>query len=86
LVYVYDGEIDLIKSHQLGIGQSGSTLKLTGGPAGVNLSVLSKQPISEPVKQYGPLVMNSVEKINRALKDVRNPKFWSQLKAGRNEG
>jgi len=83
LVYVYDGETDLIKSRQLGMYQRGSTLKLAGGPAGVKLLVLSGQPISEPVKQYGPFVMNSVEEINRALEDFRNPQFLKQLKAGR---
>ena len=83
LVYVYSGETNLIKSRQLGVYQSGSTLKLTGGPAGVKLLVLSGQPISEPVKQYGPFVMNSAEEINRALADFHNPQFLKQLKAGR---
>jgi len=83
LVYVYSGETDLIKSRQLGVYQSGSTLKLIGGPAGVKLLVLSGQPIGEPVKQYGPFVMNSAEEINRALTDFHNPQFLKQLKAGR---
>jgi quercetin 2,3-dioxygenase len=83
LVYVYDGATDLIKSRQLGVYQHGSTLTLKGGPSGVNLLILSGLPINEPIKQYGPFVMNSAEEINHALEDFHNPLFLSQLKAGR---
>lgn len=82
LVYVYSGETNLIKSRQLGIYKTGKTLKLTGSLSGAKLLLLSGQPIKEPVKQYGPFVMNTVEEINHALQDFHNPQYLAQLKAG----
>lgn len=86
LVYVYKGETDLIKTRQLGVYQSGNTLQLKAGSSGVELLVLSGQPIREPVEQYGPFVMNTTEEIKQALYDFRNPQFLSQLTADRKAG
>lgn len=86
LVYAYKGETDRIKLRQLGIYQSGSVLKLNGGPSGAELLVLSGQPIKEPVEQYGPFVMNTAEEIKRALADFHNPQFLKRLTAGRKTG
>jgi redox-sensitive bicupin YhaK (pirin superfamily) len=86
LVYVYKGETDVVTSRQLGIYQNGSVLQLKGGPSGVELLVLSGQPIKEPVVQYGPFVMNTPEEIERALTDFQNPEFLSQLNSSRKVG
>jgi len=37
--------------------------------------VLSGEPINEPIVQYGPFVMNSVEEIQQAMFDVNRGKF-----------
>jgi redox-sensitive bicupin YhaK (pirin superfamily) len=37
--------------------------------------LLSGEPIEEPIVQYGPFVMNSVEEIEQAMIDVRRGKF-----------
>lgn len=86
LVYVYGGETNLIKTRQLGIYKNGTTLQLTGSSSGVNLLLLSGQAIREPIKQYGPFVMNSAEEINRALQDFHNPRYLKRLKAGTTNG
>jgi len=40
-----------------------------------HLIVLSGEPINEPIVQYGPFVMNTVEDIHRAIDDVNHGKF-----------
>lgn len=37
--------------------------------------LLAGQPIDEPIVQYGPFVMNSVEEIEQAIEDVQSGKF-----------
>jgi redox-sensitive bicupin YhaK (pirin superfamily) len=37
--------------------------------------LLAGQPILEPIVQYGPFVMNSVEEIEQAIEDVQSGKF-----------
>lgn len=37
--------------------------------------LLGGQPIDEPIVQYGPFVMNSVEEIQQAIEDVQSGKF-----------
>ncbi len=37
--------------------------------------VLAGQPIDEPIVQYGPFVMNSIEQIEQAIDDVNRGKF-----------
>jgi len=41
----------------------------------VHLIVLSGEPINEPIVQYGPFVMNTVEEIRQAIADVNRGKF-----------
>ncbi len=40
-----------------------------------HLVVLAGEPIDEPIVQYGPFVMNTVEEINQAMTDVNRGKF-----------
>ncbi len=42
---------------------------------GAHLILLAGQPIDEPIVQYGPFVMNSVEQIQEAIRDVQRGKF-----------
>lgn len=37
--------------------------------------VLAGEPIAEPIVQYGPFVMNSVEEIEEAIRDIERGKF-----------
>jgi quercetin 2,3-dioxygenase len=37
--------------------------------------LLSGEPIEEPIVQYGPFVMNSVDEIRQAMIDVNTGKF-----------
>ena len=40
-----------------------------------HLVVLAGEPIDEPIVQYGPFVMNTVDEINQAVADVNRGKF-----------
>jgi quercetin 2,3-dioxygenase len=78
LVYVYQGESDLLKRRQMGIYSSGGKLCLEAGPPGAKMLVLSGKPLDEPIVQYGPFVMNSREEIEQALRDFQSNQFLSE--------
>lgn len=52
----------------------GSRLELTA-MSDVHLILLSGEPIDEPIVQYGPFVLNTVEEIRQAIFDVNGGKF-----------
>jgi redox-sensitive bicupin YhaK (pirin superfamily) len=52
----------------------GSRIELTA-ESDTHLIVLSGEPIDEPIVQYGPFVMNTVEEIREAIFDVNRGKF-----------
>ena len=56
------------------LNNDGSTLELTA-ESDVHLIVLAGEPIDEPIVQYGPFVMNTVEEIRQAIFDVNRGKF-----------
>ena len=78
-VYAYNGETDLLATRQLGIYGKGETLQLKAGPAGAELLVLSGRPITEPLVQYGPFVMNTKNEIERALEDFQSQSYLQCL-------
>ncbi|GLQ31331.1 pirin family protein [Litoribrevibacter albus] len=77
-VYVYQGAIQVQDTTY----QRGSLLILDDTKQ-VNLAmtedsgllVLSGQPLNEPVAQYGPFVMNTMDEVEQALRDYRNDNF-----------
>ena len=79
-VYVYQGNTDAIAMRELGVYGKGKCLQLKAGSAGAQLLVLSGRPINEPLVQYGPFVMNTVEEIERAIKDFQSRHFLEGLR------
>lgn len=78
MVYVYQGEVN----YQSAFYGRGSLLVLNdineiemkvGEDSG--LLVLSGKPLSEPVAQYGPFVMNTMEQVEQAIQDYRNERL-----------
>lgn len=80
-VYVYDGELNELPLRHLGIFSAGEHLTLQAGTQGARLLVLSGSPLSEPIAQYGPFVMNHMEEVDQALRDFQNPDYINTLKA-----
>src|SRR5262245_53944471 len=48
------------------------------GDQGIRFLLVSGKPIEEPVAWYGPIVMNSEQELDQALKDLRNGTFISR--------
>jgi redox-sensitive bicupin YhaK (pirin superfamily) len=76
LVYVFDGSF-LVGGSSLQQGQMahlgpGTSIGLQGGANGGRALVLAAKPLGEPIKQYGPFVMNTVEEIEQALRDYQS--------------
>jgi hypothetical protein len=81
-VFVYRGATKQVPLRNLGVYQPGDALHLEAGDTGADLLVLSGQPIQEPIVQYGPFVMNSVQEIETAISDFRNSAFIESLSSG----
>jgi len=78
-IYVYDGELFVISGKdESKIGKQQYTLLSEGDfveiktTSPVRFLIIAGEPINEPVVQWGPFVMNTMEEIEQALKDYRN--------------
>ncbi len=77
LVYLFEGEAQVadrqLRRGQMAVLGAGNSITLKGtGTTGGRMLVLAAKPIGEPIVQYGPFVMNSVEEIEQALRDYRD--------------
>lgn len=76
LVYVYQGTLWMggikVDGGQAAVLTAGTQLTLRSGAEPAQALVLAGRPLGEPVVQYGPFVMNTVEEINQALQDYRD--------------
>jgi quercetin 2,3-dioxygenase len=79
LAVVADGEVST-GEHRARTGElvlfanDGATLELTASGAS-HVIVLAGEPIAEPIVQYGPFVMNSIDEIEQAIEDVGSGRF-----------
>jgi redox-sensitive bicupin YhaK (pirin superfamily) len=76
MVYVFEGELaiagQMVQRGQLAVLSDGDSIGLRGGETGGRALVMAGKPLREPIKQYGPFVMNTVEEIEQALRDYRD--------------
>jgi len=63
-------ELDLPTGRMAVLGEQGQ-LRLVAGPDGAGLLVMAGRPLGEPIVQYGPFVMNTVEEIRDAIRDYQ---------------
>lgn len=56
-------------------GEGVDTIRLTAGREGVEILLMSGEPINEPIVGYGPFVMNSEQDIRQAILDFNAGKF-----------
>lgn len=71
LLYVYQGFTTELSQREMGVYIDGSTVEITAGDDGMQALFLAARPLREPVKQYGPFVMNTEEEIRQAIDDYR---------------
>ena len=81
-LYVFEGEVLIngrdgrkVPTHNAAILGEGDSLHISAGSRDARFLLLAGKPIGEPIVQYGPFVMNSVEEIEQALQDYRQGKL-----------
>ncbi|GIZ51643.1 pirin family protein [Noviherbaspirillum aridicola] len=80
-VYAYEGQLEVgedrrrLKERSAGVLSPGERVALRAGERGARFLLLAGRPIGEPVVQYGPFVMNTVEEIEQAIRDFQSGKF-----------
>ena len=68
-----DGEI--VSHPKLIVFDDGDLVKARTTDQSVRFLLVSGQPLHEPIARYGPVVMNTREEIEQALRDLRNGAF-----------
>ncbi len=71
LVYVYQGATSELSKREMGVYSDGNAVSITAAKDGVKAILLAAKPLHEPVKQYGPFVMNTEDEIKQAMEDYR---------------
>jgi quercetin 2,3-dioxygenase len=79
-VYFFEGDNVAIGTHQIGastgaVVRSDADVEVRAGETAVEFLVLQGRPISEPVAQYGPFVMNTQAEIEQAFTDYQSTGF-----------
>jgi hypothetical protein len=78
--YVHSGAIHVcpekdspeIAGRNLVTFTSGTSVEISGGPAGARFLFLAAHPNNEPIARGGPFVMNTEEEIEQAFRDYRS--------------
>jgi quercetin 2,3-dioxygenase len=76
LLYVFEGELqvgskeDPVKTQHLA-RLTGDGELLLQADAGTRVLLLAGKPLREPIAQYGPFVMNTMDEVEKAMQDYR---------------
>ncbi|MBA4421203.1 MAG: hypothetical protein C0391_08645 [Anaerolinea sp.] len=80
--YVYSGSGNFVpegtalaKNGGLVLFEVGDEIMVTAGDEGVRFLLISGEPLYEPVAWYGPIVMNTQEELNTAMRELRENSF-----------
>jgi redox-sensitive bicupin YhaK (pirin superfamily) len=79
-LYVFEGAVSVgpenatrpLGVHRAGVLSDGDSVDIVGGPEGGRFILLAGRPLREPVVQYGPFVMNTMQEIERAIRDYQS--------------
>lgn len=82
-LYTFEGSVKVgpadaprpLKARSAGILSPGEQVEVTADAGGARFLLLAGKPLREPVVQYGPFVMNTVEEIEQAITDFQSGKF-----------
>ena len=79
-LYFFEGDSihlngETVSSRNAVLVESGEEILIQNGSKNSRLLLLQGKPISEPVVQYGPFVMNTQQEIQEAFSDYRKTQF-----------
>jgi hypothetical protein len=82
-VYPYEGSVAIgegdaarpLKPQSAGVLSDGDRVEIAAGQGGARFLLLAGIPLKEPVAQYGPFVMNTVEEVEQAIRDYQSGKL-----------
>ena len=79
-LYPYEGSLQvgppgaarILRAQHAGALSSGTRTEVTADAEGARFLVLAGRPLREPIAQYGPFVMNTVEEVEQAIVDYQS--------------
>ncbi len=75
-IYVYEGSVSVggaeLPQHSFAVLGDGDSLDVEAGNDGARFIVVAGKPLGEPIVQYGPFVMTSMDDIKRAVAEYNN--------------
>lgn len=80
-IYTYEGSVAIgrdarvLKPQSAGVLSPGELVDVQAHAGAARFLLLAGKPLREPVVQYGPFVMNSVDEIQQAIADYQSGKF-----------
>jgi hypothetical protein len=82
-IYTYEGSVKIgaadsarrLKPQSAGFLSPGEQVEVAAEEGGARFLLLAGRPLREPVVQYGPFVMNTVEEIEQAIADFQSGKL-----------
>ncbi len=78
-LYVFRGEGEFCGVHtqatKLLVLGKGDSVSVKAGLLGTRFLLVAGKPLEEPIVRYGPIVMNTVEEIKQALREIRDGTF-----------
>ena len=66
---------DLSGNRTLVVFDTGDEVTVQAGEKGIRFLLVSGKPIEEPVAWHGPIVMNTQEELQQAMRELRNGTF-----------
>jgi len=75
-VYPYEGSVVIgstpVPTHTAAVLSGEGDLEAAAGEQGARFLLLAGRPLNEPIVQYGPFVMNTIEEIQQAVRDYQS--------------
>ncbi len=76
-----------VSAHQAVLFErAGDTLSVVAGEEGARLFVIGGEPLGEPVVRQGPIVMNTAEELDTALRELQEGTFIKDFAAAPKDG